>query len=211
MLFSLPLLLRRASPPGCKGKSEKGETEMAFCPNCGTKLEDGKRFCTNCGTQIEAPAAPAAPSFDDGPVQAAPAPEYEAQAAPQQQPAPAPAPAEDLGSKVAQLNETPDTTSSFDTDDVNNNKGMSILAYLGILVLIPIFARKDSPFARYHSNQGLILLICWVIVAILRRIWWLLGTVGGLIGFILMIIGIVNAANGRAKELPLVGKFRLLK
>ena len=78
-------------------------------------------------------------------------------------------------------------------------------------MLIPIFARKDSPFARYHSNQGLILLICWVIVAILRRIWWLLGTVGGLIGFILMIIGIVNAANGRAKELPLVGKFRLLK
>ena len=78
---------------------------MAFCPNCGTKLEDGKRFCTNCGTQIEAPAAPAAPSFDDGPVQAAPAPEQEAQAAPQQQPAPAPAPAEDFGSKVAQLNE----------------------------------------------------------------------------------------------------------
>ena len=112
---------------------------------------------------------------------------------------------------MAQLNETPDTTSAFDADDVNNNKGMSVLAYLGILVLIPIIARKDSPFARYHSNQGLILLICGVIAAILRRIWWLLGAVGWLIVFILMIIGIVNAANGRAKELPLVGKFRLLQ
>ncbi len=186
---------------------------MAFCPNCGTKLEEGKRFCPNCGTQIEAPAAPAPPSFDDGPVQAAPAPEAEYAPQPQEQPVvqPAPAPAEDFGSKVAQLNDTPDTTGSFDVDDVKNNKGMAVLAYLGILVLIPIFARKDSPFARYHSNQGLILLICWVIVAILRRIWWLLGTVGGLIGFILFIIGIVNAANGRAKELPVVGKFRLLK
>ena len=182
---------------------------MAFCPNCGTQLEEGKRFCPNCGTQIEAPAAPPAPSFDDGPVQAAPAPE--ARFEPQAEPRPQPAPETDFGSKVAQLNETPDTTAAFDADDVKNNKGMAILAYFGILVLIPIFARKDSPFARYHSNQGLILLICWVIVAILRRIWWLLGTVGGLIGFILFIIGIVNAANGRAKELPVVGKFRLLK
>ena len=188
---------------------------MAFCPNCGTKLEDGKRFCPNCGTQIEAPAAPAPPSFDDGPVQAAPAPEVEYQPQRQEQPAvqpaPAAAPAEDFGSKVAQLNDTPDTTGSFDADDVKNNKGIAILAYFGILVLIPILARKDSPFARYHSNQGLILLICGVIAAILRRIWWLLGTVGGLIVFILFIIGIVNAANGRAKELPVVGKFRLLK
>ncbi len=191
---------------------------MAFCPNCGTKLEDGKRFCPNCGTQIEAPAAPPAPSFDDGPFQTAPAPQAQAvqqapaepEYAPQAEQRPAAAP-EDLGSKVAQLNDTPDTTASFDVDDVKNNKGMAVLAYLGILVLIPLFARKDSSFARYHSNQGLILLICWVIVAILRRIWWLLGTVGGLIGFILMIIGIVNAANGRAKELPIVGKFRLLK
>ena len=190
---------------------------MAFCPNCGTKLADGERFCTNCGTQIEAPAAPAAPSFDDGPVQAAPTLEYQAQAqaAPQQQPAPAPAPAaapaEDFGSKVSQLNNTPDTTSSFDVDDVKANKGMAVLAYFWILVLIPILARKDSPFARYHSNQGLILLICWVISGLLGRIWGLLGTITGIICFILFIIGIVNAANGRAKELPRVGKFRLLK
>ena len=23
-----------------------------FCPNCGTKLEDGVKFCPNCGNQI---------------------------------------------------------------------------------------------------------------------------------------------------------------
>ena len=194
---------------------------MAFCPNCGTKVEDGKRFCPNCGTQIEAPAAPPAPTFDDGPYQAAPQPEvrYEAQnqyqAAPQTQPKPQPAQQEDFSTKVANLNNTPDSTDSFDPEDVRSHKGMSILAYIGILVLIPILAAKDSPFARYHSNQGLILLILGIIVSILSRLpgflGGLLGGVGGLIVFIFFIIGIVNAANGRAKELPIIGQFRLLK
>ncbi len=181
---------------------------MAFCPNCGTKVEDGKSFCPNCGTQIDAPAAPPAPSYDDGPYQAQPVqaePQYQY---PQQ---PAAAPQEDFGTKVANLNNTPDSTGDFDPNDVKSNKGMSILAYFGILVLIPIFAAKDSPFARYHSNQGLILLICGLIAVILGRIWGVLGWIADIIVFILFIIGIVNAANGRAKELPVVGKFRLLK
>ena len=33
---------------------------------------------------------------------------------------------------------------------------MAILAYFGILVLIPILAAKDSKFARFHANQGLL-------------------------------------------------------
>ena len=42
---------------------------------------------------------------------------------------------------------------------MNGNKVMAILSYFGILVLIPIFAAKDDAFARYHANQGLVLLI----------------------------------------------------
>lgn len=183
---------------------------MAFCPNCGTKLEEGKRFCPNCGTQVEAPAAPPVPSFDDGPVQAAPAPEveYEPQAEPRPQAAQA---AADIGNKVTQLNNTPDSTGDFDPNDVKSNKVFAVLAYFGILVLIPILAAKESPYARYHSNQGLILFILQIIVIILGKIAGFLGTIGGLIVFILFIIGIVNAAQGRAKELPVIGKFRLLK
>ena len=29
---------------------------MAFCGNCGTKVEDGKKFCPECGTVMEAKA-----------------------------------------------------------------------------------------------------------------------------------------------------------
>ena len=34
---------------------------MAFCPNCGNKIEEGCAFCGACGTRVAAPAAPAAP------------------------------------------------------------------------------------------------------------------------------------------------------
>ncbi len=183
---------------------------MAFCPNCGTQVEEGKRFCPNCGTQLGAPAAPQPPSFDDGPVQTAPQQETVTAQPYAQQPAPAPV-QEDFGSKVSNLNNTPDSTADFDPNDVRANKVYAVLAYFGILVLIPILAAKDSPYARYHANQGLILFILQIIVIILGKIVGFLGTIGGLITFVLFIIGIVNAAQGRAKELPVIGKFRLLK
>ena len=49
---------------------------------------------------------------------------------------------------------TPDTTASYAAADVQNNKVMAVLSYIGILVLIPILAAKESPFARFHANQG---------------------------------------------------------
>lgn len=112
-----------------------------------------------------------------------------------------------------------------DQKDVQDNKFMAILAYLGILVLIPIFAAKESPFARFHSNQGLVLLIAsfaysiavWIVTFILALISPSLGLIGTILSlgsiffFILAIIGIINAAKGEMKELPLIGKYTILK
>ena len=102
---------------------------------------------------------------------------------------------------------------------------MGVLAYLSWLVLIPIFAAKDSKFARFHANQGLVLLIAsaifgvvrWILSEILFAISWRLYFVTiiisllGLAFLALAIIGIVNAATGKAKELPVIGKIRILK
>ncbi len=38
----------------------------------------------------------------------------------------------------------------------SNTKVMSVLAYLGILVLIPFFAAKNDEEAQYHTKQGAI-------------------------------------------------------
>ena len=127
----------------------------------------------------------------------------------------------DFNEKFNQFNNTPDTTEEYDQNDIQQNKVMAILAYLSWLVLIPIFAAKESKFARFHANQGIVLaiaeIICWVVLGILSNIpfiGWIFGIIEGLFSlvcFIFAVIGIVNAANGKAKELPIVGKFRILK
>lgn len=127
----------------------------------------------------------------------------------------------DLNDKFNEITNTKDETDQFDPNDVQQNKVMAILAYLSWLVLIPLFAAKESKFARFHCNQGIVLAIAeiaaWVVLGLLSNIPFLgwiflvLNSIVSLVCFVLAILGIVNAANGRAKELPLVGGFRILK
>ena len=177
---------------------------MAFCGKCGTQIQDDVKFCPGCGAPGEA-SAPAAP--------VTPPPEAQ------------PAQQSDLSAKMAALNDTADTTSEFDKADIEQNKGMAVLAYFGPLVLIPILAAKNSKFARYHSNQGLALLLAAVVYSIaygilstiIYAISWRLGFIVSILSLVsilftvLAVIGIINAVNGRAKELPIIGKFKLLK
>ena len=119
---------------------------------------------------------------------------------------------EQTQSSFGKLSETPDTTAEFDPGDISKNRGMAVVAYLGILFVIPLILAKDSPFARFHTNQGLILCLCGVVTSALTLvpgIGWIFSIVNLLL-IILMILGIVHAAQGQAKELPFIGKFRLL-
>ena len=115
-----------------------------------------------------------------------------------------------------------DRTQEFDAQDAQNNKTMGILAYIFILVLVPIFSAKDSKWARFHANQGLVLFIIEVASSIIftsllsriPAIGWLFGLIGWLIYVgcvVLSVIGIVNAAKGKAVEFPVVGSIKILK
>jgi len=127
----------------------------------------------------------------------------------------------DFNDKFNEFNNTKDTTAEFDQNDIQQNKAMAILAYLSWLVLIPLFAAKDSKFAKFHCNQGLTLFICSIACSLLmtilafipfvRWIGFILGSLLGVAILILAILGIINAANGQAKELPIIGKFTILK
>ena len=121
--------------------------------------------------------------------------------------------AEKANEAWSQINNTADDTSSYDENDIKSNKAMSILAYIGILFLIPLFAAKDSKFARFHTNQGLVLFIANIICSILAKlpiIQWV-GWIISIVLFVFWILGIVNACKGRAKELPLIGGIKILK
>ena len=118
----------------------------------------------------------------------------------------------DLSEKFNELNNTADTTSEYDAQDIEKNKVMALLAY--IIFLIPLLAAKDSKFARFHTNQGLVLFLGGIIasvVAVIPVIGWIIAPIAGLVITVLAVIGIINALNGRAKELPVIGKFKILK
>ena len=57
----------------------------------------------------------------------------------------------------------------FNSEDVQSNKVMGILAYFGILFLIPLLAAKDSQYARFHTNQGIVLFIFSVALNIISN------------------------------------------
>lgn len=163
-------------------------TTMAFCNKCGNQLPDGANNCPNCG----APAGNTQQHTQN---------------------------AQDF---VNNMMNTNDTTSQFDPQDINNNKGMSVLAYIGFLFLVPLLACPNSKFARYHTNQGLVLFLLEFALGVVTGILGiipiagliiggLLSAVGGIFTLVLMIMGIINAAQGQAKELPLIGKITLLK
>ncbi len=92
------------------------------------------------------------------------------------------------------------------------NKMICALAY--ILFFVPLIADSENSEYRFHANQGLILFLAGIIltfVGMIPFIGWVLAPIFGIAILVFAIMGIVNALNGNMKELPLIGKFQLIK
>jgi len=114
-----------------------------------------------------------------------------------------------------------------DPDDAEKNKIFGIIAYLNFLCFVPLLVAKDSPFAKYHANQGFTLflaevalwIVSWVIIIVASFIlpasgFNVIGLVFDAVGlglFVLAVLGIINAAKGKCLPLPLIGGVKLLK
>ncbi|NLO09471.1 MAG: hypothetical protein GX129_06325 [Clostridiales bacterium] len=176
---------------------------MAFCSNCGKQLDENTNVCSSCNAQAEQSA-----STDNNQGSTS-------------QP-----------NVFQKMNNTSDTTAEYDAKDIADNKVMALLSYLGILVLIPMFAAPNSKFTRFHVRQGFTLFLAYIGLFIVNFLLGMIKTthyvwgvpyqatpgivvfIGWLLGiplFILSILGIINAYQGRAKELPIIGKFKILK
>jgi hypothetical protein len=57
----------------------------------------------------------------------------------------------------------PNIPPSADQKDIQDNKAITYLSYIGLLFLVPMLAKKESKFAMFHAKQGLILTIGWFI------------------------------------------------
>jgi uncharacterized membrane protein len=109
----------------------------------------------------------------------------------------------------AQVPSTPPTQPA-PTKDESSHVVMGILAYLGVLVIIPYLMAKDVPFVKFHIKQGVVLIVleiaAWVVAEMFWGFWFIVHLLN-ILTFILSIVGIVNVVQKKEKELPLVGSF----
>ena len=122
---------------------------------------------------------------------------------------------------VRSILDTPDSSAAYTRRDAKEGKWMSVLCYLWVLWLIPFFAKRESPYVRYHLGQGLMLLLMdslgatFIGIALLfgsilpvaAPAFTALGEVALLLSCLLKLFGVGCALQGKAKELPLVGSY----
>lgn len=94
----------------------------------------------------------------------------------------------------------------------SNEKLMCILAYL--IFFLPLIVIPNSENGKFHANQGLLVLILSValsIIAIVPIIGWIIGLVGWIFVIVLIVKGMINANNMEMTELPVIGKYKIIK
>lgn len=98
----------------------------------------------------------------------------------------------------------------MNTGTVQEGKTIAIISYITIIGLIIAFIMnqsKKNSFASFHIRQAIGITLFWVAISIIRG-YMNLGLVGSILGLgvlALAIIGLIGAAQGEEKRIPLLG------
>ena len=194
---------------------------MTYCVKCGAENKDGAKFCSYCGE-------PMPNEFGDnqlvyeGDVVDTHETVYEEpsyQEMPQEDPFTTTQDTQSYSYDTGYEQPYDDGTGEFFPESViTGNKGMAVLSYLGILLLIPLLAaNKNSPYVKHHLNQGIALFVANAIVDLLLRYMkniamfsWCLRAVNMAL-FIIMIMGIISAVKGTRRPLPFMDNIQVFK
>lgn len=107
----------------------------------------------------------------------------------------------------------------FSPQDIKENKALAAWGY--VIFFLPLIMKSESRLCRYCANQGLLIMIVQLLVAILFNILggipllgWLLALVGKLAGLAILVCSLLftaqAATNERFIEVPYIGFIRLI-
>lgn len=120
-----------------------------------------------------------------------------------------------MGSNNMKIDKTPCTKDIADRFDAPTNRSARISSALGYLFFfIPLTMHPESKFARYHANQGMILLL-WMTLGVMlfSRVPYVgpfLVVLAIVFGIFCAVRGIITAARCQAKHIPLLGRLILI-
>ncbi len=85
-------------------------------------------------------------------------------------------------------------------------KTTSIVAYLTWVGLLIAFLAGDKEGAKFHLNQALVITL-FALLSIIPCVGW----IWGIFMIVCWIMGLIAAINQEEKEVPLIGKIRIIK
>ena len=99
-----------------------------------------------------------------------------------------------------------------------DTKTTSWVSYITFIGWIVAYLAGDKEGAKFHLNQSLIIWLGYLcvfvasfILAFIPILGWLVAYAAYIFLFVMWIIGLINAIKQEEKELPLIGKIRILK
>ncbi|MEO8209084.1 MAG: hypothetical protein ABI840_00875 [bacterium] len=98
-------------------------------------------------------------------------------------------------------------TLNITPEEIQQGKTMAIVAYLIFFIPLLMEDMRNNKFVMYHTEQSILIVILYVIVSIVGTLTCGIGMVLYILCIVLQIIGIMNAANGEVKPLPLIGQY----
>lgn len=116
-----------------------------------------------------------------------------------------------------------DAKSYSKSADIEDNRNIALLSYIGPLCFVPYFAAKRSPFAHYHAVRGLNLFILEGVYTVIETVLNAItrGVFGAVVSILLWlgwgffiylaVMGISHVIKGKKKNLPFIGTFRIVK
>ena len=125
-----------------------------------------------------------------------------------------------------------DYTDSFSLEEIESGKALSIVSYL--IPLVPFILSKKNNYVKFHTLNGMNILFTYLIFLIIKRtLSYIFGTpcdlasglkciilpislriffafINMLFSFI-VLYGVINVCNNKAKEIPIISKIKLFK
>jgi len=87
-----------------------------------------------------------------------------------------------------------------------DKKTTGIVAYFTWIGLLIAFCAGDKEGAKFHLNQALVITL-FTLLTIIPCIGW----IWGIFVLVCWIIGLIAAINDEEKEVPLIGKIKIIK